>query len=237
MKHTILNGAGFSLPYEELPLKVDAGGIRFKFFQDPQNRYDVMVCRGQYVKCGERGENRLYFLAGSTNGKQEIKVKVGNKLVPLTIKPINENLSQWDMAGLNQIANVNPYEKVGYQFRYVNHPEGLIPENATFYVYSLNISDTNVIEFPDNNKVVILAMTILKESSRCALISKIEDTANKDYAFYDDVAPIEKIIDKADFLTIRAGKIQDQKNGGKGKGFKRDNIVTNIIRSYTKSEW
>lgn len=80
-------------------------------------------------------------------------------------------------------------------------------------------------------------MTILKESSRCAFISKIEDTANKDYSFYDDVAPIEKIIDKADFLTIRAGKIQDQKNGGKGKGFKRDNIVTNIIRSYTKSEW
>ena len=48
---------------------------------------------------------------------------------------------------------------------------------------------------------------------------------------------MDKLIDKADFVTIRAGKIQDQIKGGKGKGLKRDNILTNIIRSYTKSEW
>lgn len=236
MKHVILNGAGFSLPYEDLPRRVDAGGVRFKFFQKPRERYDVMICRGQKFDV-EGYNNRLYFLAGSTMGKQEIKVKVDKKLVPLTIKPINEPLSQWDMAGLNQVANVNGSEKVGYQFRYLNHPEGLLPETATFYVYGLNTTNVKTVEFPENNKVVILAMTADKEYSRCALASKIEDTVSKDYSFYDDVAPIEKIIDKADFLTIRAGKIQDQKNGGKGKGFKRDNIVTNIIRSYTKSEW
>ena len=63
------------------------------------------------------------------------------------------------------------------------------------------------------------------------------DTVSQDYDFYNDIPPIDKIIDKADFLTIRAGKIQDQRNSGKGKGIKRDNIITNIIRSYTKSEW
>ena len=48
---------------------------------------------------------------------------------------------------------------------------------------------------------------------------------------------IDKLLDKADFVTIRAGKIQDQIKGGRGKGLKRDNLFTNIIRSYTKSEW
>ncbi|MBR2100734.1 MAG: hypothetical protein IJ927_05405, partial [Eubacterium sp.] len=64
------------------------------------------------------------------------------------------------------------------------------------------------------------------------LLDRVEGEAN-----FNGVPPIEKIIDKADFVTIRAGKIQDQIKGGKGQGFKRDNIVTNIIRSYTKSEW
>ena len=80
-------------------------------------------------------------------------------------------------------------------------------------------------------------MTEIKEYSRSSIATKIEDTTSKDYSFYDDIPPVDKIIDKAEAITIRAGKIQDQYNGGKGKGFKRDNIITNIIRSYTKSEW
>ena len=32
-------------------------------------------------------------------------------------------------------------------------------------------------------------------------------------------------------------KGKKRKKGGKGKGLKRDNIITNIVRSYTKSEW
>ena len=67
-------------------------------------------------------------------------------------------------------------------------------------------------------------------------ITKIIDTVDSDYKF-GDIPPMDKILDKADFVTIRAGKIQDQIKGGKGKGLKRDNIITNIIRSYTKSEW
>ena len=80
-------------------------------------------------------------------------------------------------------------------------------------------------------------MTAVKKFSNTTLATKfIDEIDNSDYDF-GKIPPIDKIIDKADFITIRAGKIQDQKNGGKGKGFKRDNIITNIIRSYTKSDW
>ena len=89
---------------------------------------------------------------------------------------------------------------------------------------------------PENNKVVILAMTGIKKFSNTYLATELIDNVDEKYNF-GEVPPIDKIIDKADFITIRAGKIQDQVKGGKGKGFKRDNIITNIIRSYTKSEW
>ena len=89
---------------------------------------------------------------------------------------------------------------------------------------------------PENNKVVILAMTGTKKFSNTYLATELIDKVDEKYSF-GEIPPIDKIIDKADFITIRAGKIQDQIRGGKGKGFKRDNIITNIIRSYTKSEW
>ena len=79
-------------------------------------------------------------------------------------------------------------------------------------------------------------MTGIKKFSNTKIATKLIDEADEKYSF-GEIPPIDKIIDKADFITIRAGKIQDQVKGGKGKGFKRDNIITNIIRSYTKSEW
>ena len=89
---------------------------------------------------------------------------------------------------------------------------------------------------PENNKVVFLAMTGIKKFSNTYLATELIDKVDEKYNF-GEIPPIDKIIDKTDFITIRAGKIQDQVKGGKGKGFKRDNIITNIIRSYTKSEW
>lgn len=237
MRYTILQGAGFSLPKELMPKRLCTGGIVFKTDAEFQNgKNNVMICRGQTIKMHEN-TSRVYFLAGSTLGAQETHIMVGKRKVPLTIKAINEPISKWDMAGLEQVAKVNHNEKLGIEFPYTHHPEGVIPQKAVFYVYSVNIKGAEEITLPENNRIVILAMTGYKEYSRSALVTKIEDTTGKDYSFYDDVPPIDKIIDKSEFVTIRAGKIQDQRNGGKGKGFKRDNIVTNIIRSYTKSEW
>lgn len=242
MRHTILQGAGFSLPYECLPEEMHCGGVNFKFLphyidENEDNHNTVTVCRGQKIEIGKKA-TRLYFIAGSTLGKQSVTFNVdGKKKIPLTIKPINEPISKWDMAGLEQVADVNHNEKLGIEFEYTHHPEGLIPEKAYFYMYSINVANAKYVELPENNRIVILSMTEIKEYSRSSIATKIEDTTSKDYSFYDDIPPVDKIIDKAEAITIRAGKIQDQYNGGKGKGFKRDNIITNIIRSYTKSEW
>ena len=236
MRHIILQGSGFSLPRELLNINYYMGGIRYRFQMNHPDEYDVLVCRGQEIAlplC-----TRVYFIAGSTAGEQKINISYGKKKIPFSIKPIDAPVSRWDMAAFNQVADVND-EALGYEFTHVHHPEGNVAKKAQFYLYSMAINSREPVKItlPENNRVVILSMTAIKERSRGGLATKIYDTVSQKYDFYEDIPPIDKVIDKADFVTIRAGKIQDQINGGKGKGFKRDNIITNIIRSYTKSEW
>lgn len=241
MRHIILQGSGFSLPQELINEAYYIGGIRF-IMQDhldpitPGRINDVLVCRGQEIKLPYC--TRVYFIAGSTCGEQQVHFTYGKKKIPFSIKPIDQPVSKWDMAGLDQVADVNE-ETFGYEFTHLHHPEGNLAKKAQFYLYSVAInSDTKeTLVLPENNRVVILAMTAIRERAKGGLASKVFDTVSQNYDFNEDIPPIDKVIDKADFMTIRAGKIQDQINGGKGKGFKRDNIVTNIIRSYTKSEW
>ncbi len=237
MRHVILQGSGLSLPIEELEETYVLGGVRFNTLQNRAiDTENAVVCRGQTVKV-QKNYQRFYFIAGSTLGEQKIAVSTAKGDVYFNIKPINDVMSKWDMAGLAQTADVAADDFLAIEFNHTHHPEGNSPQKARFYLYSMNIKDVDSIILPENNRVVILAMTCVRDPITSRLASKIEDTVSKDYSFFEDLPPIDRIIDKTDFLTIRAGKIQDQINTGKGKGIKRDNIVTNIIRSFTKSEW
>ena len=197
---------------------------------------DVMVAREQTIEL-PKGMTKLYILAGSALGDRDVILYVDGKEKPLTIHSIKEPIARWDMAGMNQTA-LTKNAKVGFEFTHTHHPEGDIPNGkARFYIYEIDIRNGKTLTLPEDNRVIILAMTAVKKFSNTTLATKfIDEIDNSDYDF-GKIPPIDKIIDKADFITIRAGKIQDQKNGGKGKGFKRDNIITNIIRSYTKSDW
>lgn len=238
MRHVILQGSGFSLPKEQLTAAHYIGGIRYEFHKDPKEINDVLVCRGQRIELPHC--KKVYFIAGSTAGKQEICIKYSTKNVPFTIYPIDQPMNHWDMAGLNQVADTNLTAALGYEFTHVHHPEGNLAKKVQFYLYCIEIRtdcDRIILKLPENNRVVILSMTVVKESNCGELATGLIDKVSPDYDFYENIPPIDKIIDKGGFVTMRAGKIQDQINSGKGKGFKRDNIVTNIIRSYTKSEW
>ena len=140
------------------------------------------------------------------------------------------------MKGLEQFAEVKR-GALALEFTHTHHPEGNIANGkAYFYLYEIDVRGCKTLTLPEENKMVILAMTGVKKFSNTYLSTELIDYPSEDYK-PGEISPIEKIIDKAEFISIRAGKIQDQINGGKGKGFKRDNIITNIIRSYTKSEW
>ncbi|MGN0522134.1 MAG: alpha-mannosidase [Eubacterium sp.] len=236
MRNVILQGSGFSLPYELLKNRITVGGVDFKFPQKPDDRYDVLVCRGQEIEIPVKA-TKVYFIAASTQENQLEQFSAGG-VVPkgMVINSMSNYASTWDMAGLEQNADIYENINLALEFTHTHHPEGNLTQKAKFFMYEIDTHGFDKIVLPENNKIVILAMTAVKKYSNTAVVTKTIDTAAEDYNF-DGIPPIDKIIDKADFITIRAGKIQDQIKSGKGKGIKRDNIITNIIRSYTKSEW
>lgn len=232
--NVILQGSGCSLPDELLPESYTVHGITFRLpnADMPKN---LLIPREQTIDL-PKGITKLYILAASTLEDREFTVSADNKKRTVTVYAMREPVGQWDMAGLGQTAKVKP-ARIGIEFTHTHHPEGNIANGkAYFFLYEIDVRNCRTLNLPDDNKVVILAMTGVKKFSSTYIATQLTDTAESDYSF-GEIPPIDKLIDKADFVTIRAGKIQDQIKGGKGKGLKRDNIVTNIIRSYTKSEW
>ena len=235
MRHVILQGGGCSLPAELCPASLTVGGITFRM-PVSDNGNDVLVARNQIIEI-PKGTSKMYILAASTLGDREASFFVDEREKKLKIASFKEPIGKWDMAALDQKALVKD-ASLGIEFTHTHHPEGNIANGkAYFYIYEIDVRNSKALTLPEDNRIIILAMTAVRRFSNTVLASKLIDaTPNPNYSF-DEIPPIDKIIDKADFVTIRAGKIQDQIKGGKGKGFKRDNIVTNIIRSYTKSEW
>lgn len=232
--HTILQGSGCSLPNELIPESITVHGITFKL-PNADMPNNVLIPREQEIEI-PKGSTKLYMLAASTLGDREITVLTDNKERKLTIYSMTDKYALWDMAGLEQTAKIKP-APIGFEFTHTHHPEGNIANGrAYFYLYEIDVRNCKALTLPEENRAVILAMTAVKKFSNTRLATKLIDTVDESYSF-GEIPPINKIIDKADFVSIRAGKIQDQTLGGKGQGFKRDNLITNIIRSYTKSEW
>lgn len=230
----ILQGSGCSLADELIEKNMTVHGITFRMpnADMPKN---IMVMREQEIKI-PKGMTKVYMLAASTLDDKDITVLADNKERKLKIFSMREPVGIWDMAGLSQTAKVKD-AYVGIEFTHTHHPEGNIANaKAYFFLYEIDVRNCKTLTMPEENKVVVLAMTAIKKFSNTKIATAFIDTVDDSYQF-GEIPPIDKIIDKADFVTIRAGKIQDQILGGKGKGFKRDNIITNIIRSYTKSEW
>lgn len=235
MRNVILQGSGCSLPAELCPQGFTAGGVSFKM-PDIQASSDVMVARGQTIDL-PKSMTKLYIAAASTLGDRDATFYLDGREKQIKIAAMTEHYGNWDMAGLN-IKAAHKNAPVAFEFTHTHHPEGDIPNGkAYFYLYELDIRNAKTLTLPEDNRIIILAMTAVKKFSNTKRATRLIDEIPTENYSFGDIPPIDKIIDKAEFITIRAGKIKDQQNGGKGKGFKRDNIITNIIRSYTKSEW
>ena len=230
----IMQGSGMSLPNELIPSSLTVHGITFKMPNVEMDK-NIFIPRGQEIEL-PKGVTKLYMIAGSVLERRDTVVMADSKERHITVYPMREPVGQWDMAGLQQTAKITN-QPIAIEFTHTHHPEGNIANGkAYFYLYEIDVRGCKTVTMPEDNKIVILAMTAVKKFSNTHLATRLIDEVDEGYEF-GEIPPINKIIDKADFITIRAGKIQDQIKGGKGKGIKRDNIITNIIRSYTKSEW
>ena len=88
-----IDGEGYALPAEMLPPIITYAGAAF--FLGPNHRANALVARGQELPVPP-GMSRLYVLAASVGGDQDVAFRVGNESVKLTIQDWNGFIGQWD---------------------------------------------------------------------------------------------------------------------------------------------
>jgi alpha-mannosidase len=87
------DGEGYALPAEMLRSVVTYAGVAFHLA--PWDRANAVVPNGQELQV-PRGFTRLYVLAASAGGDQNVTFRVGNEPVNFTIQDWSGFVGQWD---------------------------------------------------------------------------------------------------------------------------------------------
>src|SRR6201988_383681 len=88
-----IDGEGYALPAEMLPQIITYGGAAF--FLGPNHRANALVAWGKELPV-PRGMSRLYVLAASVSGDQNVAFRVGNETTNVTIQDWGGFIGQWD---------------------------------------------------------------------------------------------------------------------------------------------
>ena len=87
------DGEGFALPAEMLPRELPYAGIVFQLA--PSDKANALVPHGQEISV-PAGVRRLYVLAASAGGDQNVTFRTGSEPVNLTIQNWSGFIGQWD---------------------------------------------------------------------------------------------------------------------------------------------
>jgi len=87
------DGEGYALPAEMLPHELSYAGIVFRLA--PPDKANAVVPRGQAIEL-PAGVRRLYVLASSVGGDQNVAFRVGSETVDATIQDWSGFIGQWD---------------------------------------------------------------------------------------------------------------------------------------------
>jgi alpha-mannosidase len=87
------DGEGFALPGEMLPRELSYGGITFHL--GPPDKANALVARGQEISL-PAGVRRLYVLAASVGGDQNVAFRVGSEAINVTVQDWSGFIGQWD---------------------------------------------------------------------------------------------------------------------------------------------
>ena len=87
------DGEGYALPAEMLPRELAYGGITFRL--GPVDKANALVARGQEISL-PAGMQRLYVLAASVGGDQNVAFRVGSENVNVTVQDWSGFIGQWD---------------------------------------------------------------------------------------------------------------------------------------------
>ncbi len=82
------DGKGNAMPAEMLPEQIEYNDVQFKLPAAKTGAPDAVVAKGQTIALPSGRYNRVYILAASADGDQEVSFKVGERSVDLTVEEL-----------------------------------------------------------------------------------------------------------------------------------------------------
>jgi alpha-mannosidase len=170
---------GRALPTEMLPGEIAYSGFHFQLASAETGKPNALVAHGQSIALPSGNFNRLYLLAASADGDQRASFRVGEQRTELTIQDWSGRIGQWDDRTWSKPPDGDSYGDYtgltpGFIKRaplawFASHrhtAEGANEAYAYSYLFAYSIdlpAGTKTIVLPDNDKIRILAMTVVDE--------------------------------------------------------------------------
>jgi alpha-mannosidase len=186
------DGKGNALPAEMLPSEIIFDDVDLRLAVAKTGSPDAVVAKGQTIKLPGGNFNRVYILAASADGDQKASFDVGGKPVELNIDNWSGFIGQWDDRQWTSIDfEHDKYGemtglKPGYIKRadlawYCSHHHNQTGENIPYaysylFAYELQLPQSaQSIKLPNNQKILILAMSVADANPKLQPIQLLYD--------------------------------------------------------------
>lgn len=181
-KSTSTLKGGISVPKEILPEKLLSSGISYTM---PKDTKSGLICKGQTIALPE-GYKAVSFLATSLGGDRKVAFRVGTNEVSADIQDSSEAIGIWDLMR-NRITGYIKPQPQAVTFTHTHSKNGdIIAKQMYFYNVIIPTADSREITLPDDENILILSATMLKDNMLFQKADEHFDTMKKrafDYTF------------------------------------------------------
>ncbi|MCU1301136.1 MAG: glycosyl hydrolase 38-like [Candidatus Sulfotelmatobacter sp.] len=174
---------GNSLPAEMLPSQITFNNVQFQLAPAKTGTPNALVPKGQTIDLPAGRHNRLYLLAASADGDQKAIFKVGDSSVSLNIQNWGGFIGQWDDRtwsstdtshdDYGEMTEIRPgYIKRADLAWFCTHHHNATGQNVPYsysylFAYPVDLpAGAKTVTLPDNDKIRILAMSVIDEDTR-----------------------------------------------------------------------
>ena len=192
---------GISIPSEILPKTLLTSGVIFNMADGEENG---LICRGQTIAL-PKGYKVLSLLATSLGGDKKATFTVGTSKVSADIQDSSEAIGVWDLMRSKTMAYIKPQPQA-LSLSHTHSKTGDLPaKQMYFFKTDIAIDESTEITLPDDEDILIISGTLLKDDMLFEKADEHFDTMKKrsfDYKLSDyaiktsQPANFEKLLDK-----------------------------------------
>lgn len=161
-----------SIPGELFPKEIDCCGINFKTGDIWGDGNNALISAGQTISVSG---DKLYIVAASLYGDKVYNFKVGENILPVKVQSINERIGKWDLYDLAETANIKT-DKIAWECTHTHSADkDNVASQLYFFMYEFNVSAVDSITLPDDNGLIIIAASQLKDNSYIKMNTALYD--------------------------------------------------------------